>query len=101
VGGSTAVGIAAVVIWYDLGDALGAVDTGPVRNWDLDAEGLQEELLKRPHPGLPDPKTVGVKPIPKLPQVTIGGFKETVVSPGSAMPAVHGRVAGLLNPMPK
>jgi hypothetical protein len=76
------------------------LDTGPVRNWDLDAEGLQA-LLKGPHPGLPDPKTVGVKPTPKLPQVTVGGVKETLVSPGPTMPAVHGRVAGLLSPIPK
>jgi uncharacterized protein YcbK (DUF882 family) len=77
------------------------LDTGPVRNWDLDDEGLQDALLKGPHPALPDPKTVGVKPTPKLPQITVGGVKETVVSPGPAMPTVHGRVAGLLSPMPK
>ena len=31
------------------------LDTGPVRNWDLDAEGLQDALLKGPHPALPNP----------------------------------------------
>jgi hypothetical protein len=72
-----------------------------VRNWDFDAEGLQDALLKGPRPALPDPKTVGVKPTPKLPQVTVGGVKETFVFPGPAMPTVHGRVAGLLSPMPK
>jgi hypothetical protein len=74
------------------------LDTGPVRNWDLDTEGLRDALL---HPALPDPKTVGVKPTPKLPQVTVGGVKETLISPGPAMPAVQGRVAGLLSPTPK
>jgi hypothetical protein len=63
------------------------LDTGPVRNWDLDAEGLQDALLKGPHAALPDPKTVGVKPIPKLRQTTVGGVKETLVSPGPAMPS--------------
>jgi hypothetical protein len=60
-----------------------------VRNWDLDAEGLQDALLlKGLHPALADPKTVGVKPAPKLPQVTVGGVKETLVTPGPAMPPV-------------
>jgi hypothetical protein len=77
------------------------LDTGPVRNWDLDTEGLQDALLKGPHPALPDSKTVGVKPTPKLPQITVGGVKETLISPGPAMPAVHGRVAGLLSPTAK
>ena len=77
------------------------LDTGSVRNWDLDAEGLQDALLKGPQPALSDPKTVGVKPTPKLPQVTVGGIKETLVSPGPAMPTVHGRVAGMLSPIPK
>lgn len=77
------------------------IDTGPVRNWDLDAEGLREHLLKGLSAAPPDPKTVGVKPQPKLPQVTVDGVKETLVVPGAKMPAVHGRVAGLLGPLPK
>ena len=77
------------------------LDTGPVRNWDLDAEGIPDALLKGSHPGLPDPKTVGVKPTSKLPQITVNGVKETLVSPGSGMTAVHGRVVGLLSPTPK
>jgi uncharacterized protein YcbK (DUF882 family) len=75
------------------------IDTGPVRNWDLDAEGLQEHLLGKGSPAAaPDPKTVGVKPAPKLPQVTVDGVKETLVTPSAKMPAVRGRVAGLLGP---
>ena len=68
------------------------LDTGPVRNWDLGGEGLQE-LLRQP-PAKPDAEA----PVEAPPQLTVGGVKETLLLPGRPVPAGSGRVAGLLLP---
>lgn len=71
------------------------LDTGPVRNWELGGEGLREQLLQAPSRR---PRQKPAVPV-RSAQITLGGVKETLVSPGSPAPAGHGRVAGLLQPL--
>jgi uncharacterized protein YcbK (DUF882 family) len=72
------------------------LDTGPVRNWDLDTGGLQELLTARP------PTGVGQTPKKREMLSTgpdhliVGGGKPAVVLPGRAGP--QRRVVGLFQP---
>src|SRR5208282_4857328 len=76
------------------------LDTGPVRNWDLDTGGLQEMLITpRPTPVSSAPK--GEMLVSGPGRLIIGGGKPTIVLPGRA--SLHGRqrVAGLFRPLAK
>jgi len=77
------------------------LDSGPVRNWDLGVEGLEDELLKWPSPTPISPTPKGVMLVQGPGQLTIGGGKAPVVSSGRTLLARHGRVAGLLRPLAK
>ena len=82
------------------------LDSGPVRNWDLGGDGL-ESLLKTSKATPVSAKAATSAsaspsaPAKAPPQVTIGGVRETLLSPGQSQPAGHGRVAGLLEPLTK
>jgi uncharacterized protein YcbK (DUF882 family) len=77
------------------------IDTGPVRNWDLDAEGLQEHLFKElPRTPIP-PKGAGTTLVEGPGQLTVGGGRPPVVASGRTAPAPRRRVVGLLRPSPK
>src|SRR5579862_9668623 len=74
------------------------LDTGPVRNWDLDTSGLQELLTA--------PRQAHVGPTPKSEMFVsgpgrsiVGGGRAPVVLPGRAAP--HQRVVGLFQPLAK
>ena len=74
------------------------LDTGPVRNWDLDTGGLQALLTTRP------PASVGPTPKGEMlftgpGRLIVGGGKPTVVLPSRAGP--QRRVVGLFLPPAK
>jgi len=74
------------------------LDTGPVRNWDLDTGGLQELLTTR------SPTSVGPTPKGEMlftgpGRLIVGGGKPTVVLPGRV--ASPRRVVGLFQPLAK
>jgi uncharacterized protein YcbK (DUF882 family) len=73
------------------------IDTGPVRNWDLGAEGLKDQLLHWPAPTPIPPKGSGVTLVEGPGQITVGGGKAVSVASGRS-PVPHHRVAGLLRP---
>ena len=74
------------------------LDTGPVRNWDLDAGGLQELLTTRPPtPVGPTPKDERLFTDPG--RLIVGDGKQPVVLPGRAGP--QRRVVGLFEPPAK
>jgi len=77
------------------------LDTGPVRNWELGDEGIDDHLLHwpKPTPISKDPK--GVMLVEGPGRLTVGGGKPTAVAPGRTVTTTHGRVAGLLKPLPK
>jgi uncharacterized protein YcbK (DUF882 family) len=77
------------------------IDTGPVRNWDLGIEGLQDKLLHWPAPTPVPPKGSGTMLVEGKGQITIGGGKPMAVASGRSPapePAAHRRVAGILRP---
>jgi uncharacterized protein YcbK (DUF882 family) len=84
--------------WYPRSQFI-HLDSGPARNWDLGAEGLQDLLNGKAPSAVPGPKPA--VPVKEAPQVTIGGVKETLVAPGQSEAAGHGRIAGLLGPRPQ
>jgi uncharacterized protein YcbK (DUF882 family) len=77
------------------------IDSGPVRNWDLGAEGLQDQLLHWPKPTPIPPKGSGTMLVDGPGRITIGGGKPTVVLPGRVKRLPDGQVAGLLKPLTK
>jgi uncharacterized protein YcbK (DUF882 family) len=77
------------------------IDVGPVRNWELGAEGLQDQLFKElPATPIP-PKGSGVMMVEGRGGLTVGGGKAPVVSSGRTIQLAHHRVAGLLTPVTK
>jgi len=77
------------------------LDSGPVRNWELGAEGLDDELLKWPQPTPISKEPKGVMLVEGPGRLTIGGGKPPVVVSGRTVTVGHGRVAGLLRPLAK
>ena len=86
--------------WYPRSEFI-HLDTGPVRNWDLGAEGLQDALTKWPAPTPLPPKGSGTMLVEGPGRLTVGGGKPTAVAPGRTLRTAHGRVAGLLSPLAK
>jgi uncharacterized protein YcbK (DUF882 family) len=86
--------------WYPRSEFL-HIDTGPVRNWDLGAEGLQDTLLHWPKPTPIPPKGSGTMLVEGRGRLTVGGGKPPVVASGRVVPIGNGRVAGLLQPLTK
>jgi uncharacterized protein YcbK (DUF882 family) len=72
------------------------LDSGPVRNWDIGAEGLQDALLKWPQPTPISKEPKGVMLVEGPGQLTVGGGRAPVVSPGRTVPAGRHPVAGVL-----
>lgn len=68
------------------------LDTGPVRNWDLDNEGLQDLLIT---PGVAPlgPSFKGEMLVNGLGTLIIGGGKPTVVAPGRVLSPSRQRAA--------
>src|ERR1700722_5148452 len=70
------------------------LDVGPVRNWDLGDDGLQERLFKElPATPIP-PKGTGTMLVEGPGHLTSGGGKPPVVAAGRTAPAARPRVAG-------
>ena len=86
--------------WYPRSEFI-HLDTGPVRNWDLGAEGLQDALTKWPAPTPLPPKGSGTMLVEGPGRLTVGGGKPTAVALGRTLRTAHGRVAGLLSPLAK
>ncbi len=76
------------------------LDTGPVRNWDLDNGGLQE-LLAAPPSTRGGPPAKGDMLISGPGRLIVGGGKPPVVLAGRTPPPVRQRVAGLFRPLPR
>lgn len=68
------------------------LDTGPVRNWDLDNEGLQD-LLITPRAVPLGPRSKGEMLVNGPGTLIIGGGKPTVVLPGRGLSPSHQRAA--------
>jgi uncharacterized protein YcbK (DUF882 family) len=77
------------------------LDTGRVRNWDLGAEGLQDELLHWPQPTPIPPKGSGTMLVEGRGRLTVGGGKPAVAAQGRTVRLKDGQVAGLLRPLAK
>jgi hypothetical protein len=74
------------------------LDTGPVRNWDLDTGGLQELLTaRRSTPVGPAPK--GEMLVSGPGRLIVGGGRPPVVLSGHTLPPVRQRVVGLFRPL--
>jgi uncharacterized protein YcbK (DUF882 family) len=77
------------------------LDAGPVRNWELGAEGLQEQLFRElPATPIP-PKGIGVTLVEGPGRLTVGGGKAPSVASGRTIMIGRHRVAGLFQPLPK
>jgi hypothetical protein len=76
------------------------LDTGPVRNWDLDTSGL-EELLTAPRQTHVGPTPKGEMLVSGPGRLIVGGGKAPVVLPGRALPPGRQRVVGLFRPLAK
>lgn len=74
------------------------LDSGPVRNWELGAEGLQDQLTHWPKPTPISKEPKGVLLVKGPGRMTVGGGKSTAVSPGSAVRLQDGQLAGVLRP---
>jgi uncharacterized protein YcbK (DUF882 family) len=74
------------------------LDSGPVRNWDLGDEGLQDHLLHWPKPTPIPPKGSGTMLVEGPGRLTVGGGKPASVAAGRAIRLKDGQVAGLLKP---
>jgi uncharacterized protein YcbK (DUF882 family) len=77
------------------------IDSGPVRNWDLGDEGLQDRLLHWPRPTPIPPKGSGTMLVDGPGRITVGGGKPIVVASGRVTRLPDGQVAGLLKPLAK
>jgi uncharacterized protein YcbK (DUF882 family) len=87
--------------WYPKSDFI-HIDTGPVRNWDLDADGLKDQLLKWPAPTPISKKPTGPMLVEGRGRLTIGGGKPPVVTQqGHTIRLPDGQIAGLLQPLTK
>jgi uncharacterized protein YcbK (DUF882 family) len=86
--------------WYPKSDFI-HLDAGPVRNWDLGTEGLQDALLKWPQPTPIGKKPTGTMLVEGPGHLTVGGGKPAAAAPGRTITLPHHRVAGLLEPLPK
>jgi hypothetical protein len=67
------------------------LDTGPVRNWDLDDGGLQDLLITRPSTPM-DPTPKGEMLVNGPGTLIIGGGKPPVVRPGRVLASSRRRV---------
>jgi uncharacterized protein YcbK (DUF882 family) len=77
------------------------LDVGPVRNWELGAEGLQDQLFKElPATPIP-PKGTGVMLVDGPGRLTVGGGKPPTVATGRTIMVGQHRVAGLFQPLAK
>jgi uncharacterized protein YcbK (DUF882 family) len=74
------------------------LDCGPVRNWELGAEGLQDQLTHWPKPTPISKEPKGEMLVKGPGRMTIGGGKPTVVAPGRAVRLQDGQLAGVLRP---
>jgi uncharacterized protein YcbK (DUF882 family) len=77
------------------------IDSGPVRNWEIGAEGLQDQLTHWPKPTPIPPKGSGTMLVEGPGRMTVGGGKPTVVATGRVTRLPDGQVAGLLKPVAK
>jgi hypothetical protein len=72
-----------------------------VRNWNLGAADLKEQLYHGwPHTPIP-PKGSGVMLVDGPGGITVGGGKPLAVASGRTVALPHHRVAGLFTPLPK
>src|SRR6516162_5581191 len=71
------------------------LDTGPVRNWDLDNEGLQDLLIAR-RPTLPGPNQKGEMLVSGPGTLIVGGRKPPVILPGKVLASSRQRVGSHL-----
>jgi uncharacterized protein YcbK (DUF882 family) len=86
--------------WYPRSEFI-HLDVGPVRNWELGAEGLQEQLFKElPATPIP-PKGTGVTLVNGPGRLTVGGGKAPVAASGRTITIGRHRVAGLFQPLAK
>jgi uncharacterized protein YcbK (DUF882 family) len=76
------------------------LDTGPVRNWDLDNGGLQE-LLTTTRSTPVSPPVKGEMLINGPTRLIVGGGRPPVVLAGRTLPAVRQRVVGVFRPLAK
>jgi len=67
------------------------LDSGPVRNWDLDNEGLQD-LLAAPRGTPPGPTPKGEMLVNGPGTVIIGGRKPPVILPGRVLASSRQRI---------
>ncbi len=67
------------------------LDCGPVRNWDLGSEGIDDELVRWPAPTPISKEPKGVMLVEGPGRLTIGGGKPAVVASGRTVPAVARR----------
>jgi uncharacterized protein YcbK (DUF882 family) len=74
------------------------LDAGPVRNWDLGDEGLQDRLTHWPKPTLISKEPKGTMLVQGRGGITVGGGKSTVVASGRTVRLRDGQVAGVLRP---
>ena len=74
------------------------LDSGPVRHWELGAEGLDDQLLHWPKPTPVGKEPKGVMLVDGPSRMTVGGGKPTVVTSGRAVRLRDGQVAGVLRP---
>jgi uncharacterized protein YcbK (DUF882 family) len=74
------------------------LDVGPVRNWDLGDEGLDDKLTKWPAPTPIPRKGSGTMLVDGPGHLTVGGGKPLAVGSGHTVAAPHHQVAGLLRP---
>jgi len=75
------------------------LDTGPVRNWDLDNDGLQD-LLIAPRGTSPAPIGTGEMLVNGPGTLIVGGRKPPVILPGKVLALSRQRV-GLSHPLAK
>lgn len=77
------------------------LDSGPVRNWELGEEGIEDRLLHWPKPTPITEEPKGVMLVQGPGRLTVGGGQPTTATPGRTVALAHGRVAGLLKPLAK
>jgi uncharacterized protein YcbK (DUF882 family) len=77
------------------------LDVGPVRNWDLGDDGLDDRLTHWPARTPIPPKGSGTVLVEGQGHITVGGGKPMVVASGRTISLPHHRVAGVFRPLPK
>jgi uncharacterized protein YcbK (DUF882 family) len=77
------------------------LDSGPVRNWELGDEGIEDRLLHWPKPTPISKEPKGEMLVEGPGRLTVGGGQPTSVTRGRTVSLGRGRVAGLLKPLPK